>query len=264
MPAVLIADPRSKLGPVSTTRVRSFTLASVAQIAIGSMIGGSLGCGAHSVEPTGTQDAGQGGDSLGVGEIDDADNVLRAVSPLPSNDQRLATFGSGMQGTPGDGWDLCRHGLSRAPTGCATCPPPASGMSYLRYIGLLRDPDCVPNPGRICPPVNDSQIYASFMPPIATGMAQGLWFELVHIDGDPSDATLKIYATDDVCRTLEPLGTWSLAHILSGGPEWKTACVTLNPSTPLSNIGFSFSGSQVDLGFEAPRFGPTCPAPLDP
>jgi len=249
------------MAPVSTTHPTSFALASVAQIVLGMMIGASPGCGARSLEPLGAQDAGQVGDSAGIVEVGDAGNILRAVSPLPSNDQRLATFGNGPPGTPGDGWDSCRRGLTRAPNGCATCPPPSRGTSYLRYMGLLRDPDCLPNPGQVCPPLNDSQIYAYFAPPITADAPLGLWFDLVHIGGDPSDAALKIYATDEVCKTLEPLGTWRLEDILMGGPEWKTACVTLNPSAPLSNIGFSFSGGQVDLGFEAPRFGPACPAP---
>jgi hypothetical protein len=99
------------------------------------------------------------------------------------------------------------------------------------------------------------------MPPVAANQPQGLWFDLVHIAGDPSDATLTIYSTDTGCQTLESLGTWNLADILSGGPAWKTGCVTLHPSAPLSNIGFKFSGSQVDLGFEELRFGPACPMP---
>ena len=84
---------------------------------------------------------------------------------------------------------------------------------------------------------------------------------MIHIGGDPSEASLTIYATDEVCQTLEPLGTWSLAEILSGAPQWKTACVSLRPTAPTSNIGFKFSGSQVDLGFDALRFGPACPVP---
>jgi hypothetical protein len=128
-------------------------------------------------------------------------------------------------------------------------------------MGLLHDPDCVPNPGQVCPPLPDSQAYDFFTPPIAANEPQGLWFDLIHIGGDPSDASLTIYATDEGCQTLEQLGTWSLAEILSGGPQWKTACVSLSPTASTSNLGFKLSGSQVDLGFDALRFGPACPVP---
>lgn len=252
---------------VATSQFKSFTLGSPSLTGVGVIIGLVAGCEARSLNPMGESDTGKVPDSavrptLDVSDshkmINGGDNTLRPVSPLPSDDHRLATFRNGNQGF---GWDICRHGLSRAPDGCAACPAPSSGTSYLRYTASAQEPDCVPEPGQVCPLQPDSQIYDFFAPPIGANEQQGLWFDLVHIGGDPSDATLTIYSTDTGCQTLESLGMWSLASILNGGPEWKTECVTLRSSAPLSNIGFKFSGSQVDLGFESPRFGPACPVP---
>jgi hypothetical protein len=88
-----------------------------------------------------------------------------------------------------------------------------------------------------------------------------VWFELVHIGGDPDDATLTLYATDEACFTLEALGTWGMADILSRASGWTSTCVTITPHQATPGIGFRFSGASVDLGMEGPWFGPPCPTP---
>jgi hypothetical protein len=112
-----------------------------------------------------------------------------------------------------------------------------------------------------CPPQPDSQIYGYFEPSLAAGSSQAVWFDLVHIAGDPSDATLTLYATTAWCSTLETLGTWGMADILEKANTWTSTCVTITPHEPTPGIGFRFSGASVDFGMEGPWFGPPCPTP---
>jgi hypothetical protein len=237
-------------------------------------------CGGRSLAGGVVHDAGPGVDSsvghevepapappemtaVDGGTPDGANNTLSVVpSPPASDDQRLDSFVSQDQGGLPNGWDTCQSPgrLSRAPKACDACPAPSRGTSYLRYTGSKPAPDCGAGPDQTCPPLTDSQIFSYFTPPLAASEPQSLWFDLIHLAGDPSDATLTIYATNQFCGTLEPLGTWRLADILAGVPQWKTSCVTLKPSQETPGLGFTFSGSQVDLGFDALRFGPACPA----
>jgi hypothetical protein len=239
-------------------------------------------CGARSLEPGVANDGGRGMDSSvgqdikaseglppepesldGTAPHEGGDNILFPIpSPPASDDQRLGTFLSPYPGATPDGWDLCQSPtpLSRAPKGCDACPVPSQGTSYLRYSGSMSVPDCGAGPGQVCPPQSHSQIYAYFIPPLTADEPQGFWFDLIHISGDTSDATLTIYATDQGCGTLESLGIWQLADALSGAPGWRTVCAMLHPSELTQGLGFRFSGSQVDLGFGALRFGPACPA----
>jgi hypothetical protein len=204
---------------------------------------------AHDVAPDGALDEG-------------GDEVLHVVaSAPPSDDHRLTSFAVGNPGASPNGWDNCwgPTPLSRAPRDCAACPAPSSGTSYLRYKGP--SPPCDPTAFNCEAPRTDSQIYGYFTPALAAGSPQAVWFELIHIGGNPSDATLALYATDDACVTLEPLGTWGMTDILSRASEWISTCVTIAPHQPTSGIGFTFSGANVDLGMEGPWFGPPCPAP---
>jgi hypothetical protein len=108
---------------------------------------------------------------------------------------------------------------------------------------------------------SDAQIYALFRPALDANVPQGLWFDLIRIAGSPADTTLTIYATDVMCLTVENLGTWEMADVLSGPAQWRSSCVTLTPHQVTSQIGFRFSSADVDLGMQGLRFGPPCPAP---
>jgi hypothetical protein len=96
-------------------------------------------------------------------------------------------------------------------------------------------------------------------PELSAGLPQAIWFDLIHIAGDPADATLTLYATDSGCTTMETLGSWGMADILSQATQWLSTCVTVTPHQPTAGIGFRFSSAQVDLGMEGPWFGPACP-----
>jgi hypothetical protein len=202
-------------------------------------------------------------DSAPDGALDDrGSRVLRVVEPVhPTGDRRLTSFAVGNPGASQDGWDNCwgpPTPLSRAPQDCVACPAPSSGASYLRYTGPI--PPCDPTSTN-CQVRSDSQIYGYFTPALAAGSPQGVWFELVHIGGDPGDASLTLYATDEGCATLETLGTWGMADVLSRASEWTFTCASVTPHQPTPGIGFTFSGRNIDLGMEGPWFGPPCPAP---
>jgi len=187
--------------------------------------------------------------------------VLRIVPPAaPAADSRLVPLLVGQPGAQQDGWDLCEAPplLSRAPKDCATCPAPLWGTSYLRYTGGP-DPPCGAGTGNPCYPEPHSQIYGYFTPELSAGLPQAIWFDLIHIAGDPADATLTLYATDSGCTTMETLGSWGMADILSQATQWLSTCVTITPHQPTAGIGFRFSSAQVDLGMEGPWFGPACP-----
>jgi hypothetical protein len=189
--------------------------------------------------------------------------ALHVVAPAsPSDDPRLVDFVSGQPGVSPDGWDLCQAPtpLRRAPMDCSGCPAPSRGTSCLRYTGSP-PPSCGAGPDQTCPPQPDSQIYGYFSPELPVDLPRAVWFDLVHIAGDPTDAALTIYATDSGCHTLETLGRWGIADILSGATQWSPTCVTITPHVPTAGIGFRFSGEQVDLGMEGPWFGSACPTP---
>jgi len=132
---VIVRRPLSGiLVDVATSQFKSFTFGSPSLTGVGVIIGLVGGCAARSLNPMEESDAGEVPDSavrptLDAGDSDEmingGNNTLKPVSPLPSDDQRLATFGNGNQGF---GWDTCQQGLSRAPEGCTACPAPSSGI----------------------------------------------------------------------------------------------------------------------------------------
>ena len=138
------------------------------------------------------------------------------------------------------------------------CPAPTRGTSYLRYTA--------PNynlPTSACSVLGcpDSQIYVLFTPAIDANVPQGLWFDLIRIGGSAADTTVTIYATDSMCMTIESLGTWEMADVLSGPAQWRSSCVNMTPHQATSQIGFRFSSADIDLGMQGLRFGPPCPTP---
>jgi hypothetical protein len=227
-----------------------------------------LGCASSPLtSPSANADAGSdvddGGLDSGASPTPHADAaILRAVaSPSDPTDPRLVAFLSGQSGASINGWDLCYTPtpLSRGPGNCSDCPPATRGPSYLRYTGGPL-PSCGARPDQQCPREPDSQINGYFAPELAGGSRQAVWFDLAHIAGDPTDASLTIYATL-ACGTLETLGTWSMSDILSKATGWLSTCVTITPNQPTSELGFRFAGADVDLGFQGPWFGADCPTP---
>jgi hypothetical protein len=194
------------------------------------------------------------------GPADGQASVLPIVEPaLASNDPRLVPVGSVPPGGSPNGWDGCNSPtpLRGAPMDCAACPAAPASQSYLRYTGPIPTGTC--DPSQTCPPPFDSQVFGYFTPALVAGSPQAVWFDLVHLAGDPADATLTVYATFG-CTTVETLGTWGMADILGAAKGWRSTCVTVTPRQPTAELGFHFSGAQVDFGMHGPWFGPPCPA----
>jgi hypothetical protein len=222
------------------------------------------GCGSTPLEsPAPPADVANDSMTDAAAATENGAEALHVVAPAsPSEDPRLVEFASGQPGASLDGWDWCQAPtpLSRAPDNCSDCPAPTRGTSYLRYTGgPIRS--CGAGPGQVCPPEPDSQIYGYFTPELAAASRQAVWFDLIHIAGDSTDATLTLYATDSGCTTLETLGTWGISDILSKATGWLSTCVSITPHHPTAGIGFRFAGTQVDLGMQGPWFGSACPTP---
>jgi hypothetical protein len=204
-----------------------------------------------------------GSDSGALSTPDGGGAILHAIAiPSAKTDPRLAPFAVGMVGAQSDGWDNCWSPtpLRRAPGDCSDCPAPTRATSYLRYTGGPL-PSCGAGPDQQCPLQPDSQIYGYFAPALDAGSPQAVWFDLVHIAGDPTDAALTVFATDSGCGTLEELGTWGINEILSEATSWRSACVTITPHQTTAGLGFRFAGANVDLGMQGPWFGSECPRP---
>jgi hypothetical protein len=105
-----------------------------------------------------------------------------------------------------------------------------------------------------------AEAYAWFTPPLAPGVPQGLWFDLALVGGAPADATLSIFNVDVGCERLDVVGVYGLSEVLAEPRVWKTTCTNLVPSTQVDALGFTFSGSDLDVGMSQLRFGPPCPA----
>ena len=216
----------------------------------------NVACGSGTVHPGVVPDGGTDTQPDVMTRVDGGgeSNQLRAIaSPPPIEDPRLNGFLNENPGNNPDGWDFCKAGpFRRGPGDCATCPPPPAGTYFFRYTGGL----AVPSGG---PATIDCQAYGYFTTPLPPNQTRGLWFDLLRIDGDPSDATLTVYATTHSADTVETLGTWPLSEILSEPLVWKRTCANISPKLATDAIGFRFAGVLLDAGLAAPHFGPVCP-----
>jgi hypothetical protein len=175
-------------------------------------------------------------------------NQLRVIaSPPAKEDDRLDGFLNGNPGNTPNGWDFCeRVPASIGPGNCSTCPPPGTGTTFLKYTAGITS-----SPSR--PPLVDCQAYAYFTPPLAANQTRGLGFELLRIDGDPSDATLTIYSTTGGAETVETLGTWQLSNILPGPRSGRRRVRTSRRSYRPTPSGFALRGRRRTSGW--PRRG---------
>jgi hypothetical protein len=154
-------------------------------------------------------------------------------------------------GTP-DGWDLCQSDLVAGPRAGKSDPPASRGAQYLLYS--LATPQPSPDPAR---PL--AQAYFYFGQPLASG-GKGLYFDATLVSGNAAGATLELYSVDKVCQKPASLGRYSLSALLVTPGKWATTCVALPFGLLLDGLGVRLQAASAELGVDAFRFGPPCPA----
>jgi hypothetical protein len=206
--------------------------------------------GSHFVVDAGAVDAGaigDGADASAAADTGAAPTELK-VAPAPAEAAVTIDPGDENQGHGPDGWDLCPAGqLTRAPREGRADPPALRGGRYLIYD---------PQAPKLPPPRSEAQLYFYFGAP--PNGVHGLWLDLIRVSGDVADATLALYAVDEICAAPRLLARHALAPVLRAD-GWLTACAPLEPGDVVEALGLRFEGSTAEIGLDAVRFGPACP-----
>jgi hypothetical protein len=180
--------------------------------------------------------------------------ALGPVTPAPPamGDGRLADVPDENPGGTPDGWDFCQSDLVAGPRAGKSDPPASRGARYWLYSPATPQPS--PDPAR---PL--AQAYFYFGQPLASG-GKGLYFDATLVSGTAAGATLELYSVDEVCQKPVSLGGYSLSALLVMPGKWATTCITLPSGLLLNGLGVRLEAAKAELGVDAFRFGPPCPA----
>jgi len=180
---------------------------------------------------------------------------LRPASPAPPSmgDGKLSDVPDQTPGGSPDGWDFCQVGpLVVAPRDGKSDPPASRGDQYFLYSSAGARP-----PGDPAEPL--AQAYFYFGERLAVG-GNGLWFDATLVSGGAAGTTFDLYSVDKICQKSVTLGRFSLDPVLATPGKWTTTCIDLPSGLVVEGLGIRLAASNAEIGIDAFRFAPPCPA----